>query len=65
MSVSINGVDRGNVSKVFKYTVDETSGKLNKRQREFYEENGFIVIPNLVSEELIDECKQVNFFGEY
>ena len=43
----------------FRFTLDETSaGKLSSRQREFYEENGFLVIPNLVSTELIDECRQ-------
>ena len=31
---------------------------LNNSQREFYEKNGFIVIPNLVPHELIDDCKQ-------
>ena len=42
----------------FKYTLDSTSTILTQRQREFYEENGFLVIPNLVTEALIDECKQ-------
>ena len=43
----------------FKYTLDASSaGILSQRQREFYEENGFLVIPNLVSEEQIDECRQ-------
>jgi len=42
----------------FKYTLDATSDKLTQRQRQFYEENGFLVIPNLVSDSLIDEFKQ-------
>jgi len=44
--------------KAFRYTVDSPHDKLNRRQREFYEEKGFLVIPNLVSEDLIDEFKQ-------
>lgn len=39
--------------------LDESSTKLSTRQREFYEENGFLVIPNLISDALIDECAQV------
>ena len=43
----------------FRYTLDETStGKLTPRQREFYEENGFLVIPNLIPDKLIDESRQ-------
>ena len=41
----------------FRYTVN-SNGILNDRQREFYEENGFLVIPRLVSDEQIDECRQ-------
>ena len=42
----------------FRFTVNApaTAGKLTPRQREFYEENGFLVIPNLVSDALLDEC---------
>ena len=39
------------------FYLDETSGKLTQRQREFYEENGFLVIPNLIPDELIDESR--------
>ena len=43
----------------FKYTLDSSSvGILTQRQREFYEDNGFLVVPNLVSDQLIDECRQ-------
>ena len=41
----------------FRYTVN-TNGILNDRQRQFYEENGFVVIPNLVSHDQIDDCQQ-------
>merc|ERR1719427_86252 len=42
----------------FRFTLDDGRKKLNRSQREFYEKNGFLVIPNLVPDELIDECKQ-------
>jgi len=43
----------------FHYTLDSTSqGKLSPSQRQFYEENGFLVIPSLVPEPLIDRCKE-------
>jgi len=43
----------------FRFTVDSTSqGKLTPKQREFYESNGFLVVPNLVEDKLIDECRQ-------
>ena len=39
--------------------MDSTSqGKLTPKQREFYESNGFLVVPNLVDDKLIDECRQ-------
>ena len=41
----------------FRYTIN-SNGILNDRQRQFYEENGFLVIPNLVKNDLIDECQQ-------
>ena len=44
--------------KQFQFTLDDAKGMLNNSQREFYEKNGFIVIPNLVPHELIDDCKQ-------
>ena len=31
---------------------------MTRTQREFYEKNGFLVVPNLIPTELIDECKQ-------
>jgi phytanoyl-CoA hydroxylase len=41
----------------FRYTIDAMAeGKLTPRQREFYEENGFLVIPNLVPDDLLDAC---------
>merc|ERR1719334_792273 len=42
----------------FRFTLDDAKGKLNNSQREFYEKNGFLVIPNLVPESLIDECRE-------
>ena len=41
----------------FRYTIN-SNGILNDRQRQFYEQNGFLVIPNLVKHDLIDECQQ-------
>ena len=40
----------------FRYTVNK-NGMLNQRQQQFYEENGFVVIPGLVAHDLIDECR--------
>lgn len=41
----------------YKYT---TSGfNLSKEQRQFYEENGYIVIRNLVDHSVLDECRWV------
>jgi hypothetical protein len=40
----------------FKYSLDGCC--LSKQQRLFYEENGFLVIPRLVPEDLLDECYQ-------
>merc|ERR1711872_414069 len=40
----------------FRFTLDDCKGKLSRSQREFYEKNGFLVIPNLVPHELIDEA---------
>ena len=31
---------------------------MTRSQREFYEKNGFLVVPNLIPHELIDECRQ-------
>ena len=33
-------------------------GQLSTKQREFYETNGFLVIPGLVPADLLDECRQ-------
>ena len=33
------------------------AGRLSQKQRQFYDENGFIVIPKLVSEQLLDQCR--------
>ena len=41
----------------FQYTFTDNNGLLTRSQREFYEENGFLVIPNLVPQNLIDECR--------
>ena len=57
-SVDYNHVKPKKAKTSFKYTLDSSSSILSQRQREFYEENGFLVIPNLVSEEQIDECRQ-------
>ena len=35
-----------------------SNGILNERQRQFYEENGFLVIPKLISDEIIDDCQK-------
>ena len=40
----------------FRYTLDNPL--LTLEQRQFYEENGFIVIRNLVEPALIDACKE-------
>jgi len=40
----------------FRYTVDNPL--LTLEQRRFYEENGFIVVKNLVDHQLIDDCYQ-------
>jgi len=42
--------------KDFEYTIDHP--RLTLRQREFYEENGFLVIPKLVPEDVLDHCAQ-------
>ena len=42
--------------KDFEFTVDHP--RLTLRQRQFYEENGFLVIPKLVPEDLLDHCRK-------
>ena len=51
------------VRKEYKYTPgaaekSTNSGLLNDAQRDFYEKNGFIVIPQLIPHDLLDECRQ-------
>lgn len=41
----------------FRYTLNNPL--LSDEQRRFYEENGFLVIKNLVDPELLDTCKYV------
>ena len=57
MPAVVNYDSVGSKKKPLQFTLDDAKGMLNQSQREFYEKNGFIVIPNLVPEELIDECK--------
>ena len=47
----------GHDGKHFRFTVLD-NGLLTRSQREFYEKNGFLVVPNLIPHELIDECRQ-------
>lgn len=43
----------------FRFTIDSMcEGQLSTKQREFYETNGFLVIPGLVPADLLDECRQ-------
>jgi hypothetical protein len=39
----------------FRYTTNNPL--LSYSQRKFYEENGYLVIPHLVEDELIEECR--------
>ena len=57
-SINYDSVGNDSKKKPFQFTLEDAKGKLNQSQREFYEKNGFLVIPNLVSDELIDESKQ-------
>jgi len=47
----------------FRYTLDNPL--LTPQQREFYEINGYIVIPNLIEPQLLDACSYVLFFILY
>jgi phytanoyl-CoA hydroxylase len=38
----------------FRYTLN--NHLLSQDQRKFYEENGYLVIPYLIEDELLDEC---------
>jgi phytanoyl-CoA hydroxylase len=40
----------------FQYTLDNPV--LSREQRQFYEDNGFLVIPRLVSSQFLDACKE-------
>ena len=40
----------------FQYTQDNSS-KLSLAQREFYEHNGFLLVPNLVSHDRLDQYR--------
>ncbi|KAK3919625.1 Phytanoyl-CoA dioxygenase, peroxisomal [Frankliniella fusca] len=40
----------------FRYTID--NHLLSPDQRKFYDDNGFIVIPNLLDDELLEECRK-------
>ncbi|KAK4874190.1 hypothetical protein RN001_013550 [Aquatica leii] len=42
--------------KTYQYTKD--GDHLTTEQRDFFEENGYIVIPKLIDSDLLDECKQ-------
>lgn len=44
----------GNPEPGLRFTVDSTNSLLTREQREFYEENGYIVIKNLVDHHEID-----------
>eukprot|EP00095_Tigriopus_kingsejongensis_P010434 maker-scaffold294_size218657-snap-gene-1.22 protein:Tk10434 transcript:maker-scaffold294_size218657-snap-gene-1.22-mRNA-1 annotation:"hypothetical protein DAPPUDRAFT_188919" len=51
------------MAETFKYTPGwgekfSPPGKLSQEQREFYEKNGFLVVPNLISGDLIDACRE-------
>ena len=62
--MSLGTVIGGSGTGQFRYTpgTDEklsgSQGRLTQKQREFYDQNGFIVIPKLVSEELLDQCRE-------
>jgi hypothetical protein len=38
----------------FRYTIN--NHLLSQSQRKFYEENGYLVIPHLIEDELLEEC---------
>ena len=42
--------------KEFEYTTNNP--RLTLKQRTFYEKNGFLVIPKLVPDDLLDHCRQ-------
>ena len=43
----------------YRYTIDSTcAGVLNAEQRDFYEKNGYVVIPGLVPQEKLDRYRE-------
>ena len=38
--------------------MSDKNGLLSRSQREFYEKNGFLVIPGLIPDQMIEECRQ-------
>lgn len=45
-----------NCNERYIYSINKNN-KLSNEQRRFYEENGFLVIPKLVDEELLEHCR--------
>ncbi|KAF5302078.1 hypothetical protein FQR65_LT08628 [Abscondita terminalis] len=43
------------------YVYTKDNNYLTNEQRDFYEENGYLIVRNLVDSELIDECKRKKF----
>ena len=43
----------------YRYTIDSTcDGVLSAEQRDFYEKNGYVVVPGLVSQEKLDRFRE-------
>lgn len=57
ISGSLDVINKGG-NATFQYTLDNP--RLTHAQREFYEENGFLVIPNLVEHDKIDRWRWVS-----
>ena len=51
-----NAAQKKPVQAQLKYTIE--SGKLTAEQREFYEQNGFVVIGNLIDSEKLDKYRK-------
>lgn len=43
--------------KMSNYRYTKSGNNLSEEQRQFYEENGFIIIRNLVEHSVLDECR--------
>lgn len=58
MNGHVNGFQQGSMNghPRFRYTLDNPL--LSLEQRQFYEDNGFLVVPRLVSSQLLDACKE-------